>query len=155
MVERPLEEEHTSEDQKLYMKPCNGFLATNETLRKCHVRDIASCMICNHPNETIFHATMDGNLVRSFCDKSRVHQVRQHIQEAPRTSFFDFILWVEDGGGGEAIGEALILAWACWAFHNKVIIDNEIQMVRSSLRASSTWRGITMIMMVKSSPHPL
>jgi len=47
------------------------------------------------------------------------------IQAAPKTSFLDFILWVENSGGKQAADEVLTLAWACWAFRNKVVVGKE------------------------------
>jgi len=91
-------------------KACNGFMATNETLWRRHTREIVSCTICNHPNETILHATLECNLARSVWDNGDLDQL---IQAAPKTAFIDFVSWVENSGRKQAADEVLTLAWAC------------------------------------------
>ena len=66
-----MEEEHIIENQTLCVA-CNGFMATNEALWRHHMRENASCIICNHPNETILHAIMHCNVVRSVWDKGEL-----------------------------------------------------------------------------------
>ena len=67
-----MEEEHITKNQTLAWKASNDFMATNEALWRHHMRESASCIIYNHLNETILHATMACNLVKSVWDKGEL-----------------------------------------------------------------------------------
>lgn len=103
---------------------CKGSLATKWVLYQKYCVSSPLCDRCNGDEETILLALCDCPNISPMWAQ---HSAALLIQDAPRTSVIEFLLWLLNHASDEAFGSLCATLWAGWFIRNKYIFDAHVQ----------------------------
>lgn len=96
---------------------CKGSLAVKERLFNRHIAPDNKCTICGEV-ETIIHSLF---FCKHAMDLWKISDFVRHIQDAPKTSFAEILLWMVGMEGCEELRHFVTLSWASWTYRNKQV----------------------------------
>ncbi|XP_021758506.1 uncharacterized protein LOC110723456 [Chenopodium quinoa] len=99
-----------------------GNLAVKSRLVQRHIINEASCQICGHHEETIWHALVECDAAAAMWEHSELKSI---LTDAPNHSFAEVWAWLYRKCDGETLSTLATLLWAAWRCRNLIIFENE------------------------------
>lgn len=113
-------------------RACRGSLGVMKVLYDRHVIPSTQCGVCGCDEETIMHSLFRCTHAKKIWDHSSFSTV---IEEAPATSFVDWLRWCAGRVSREELRTLASLCWAAWFCRNKAVYEPSLSLDAVSVAA--------------------